>query len=257
MATLARERFAGKSAVVTGAGSGIGKAIAEGFAAEGATVVVSDINEAAGVEVVSRIIDRGGNGVCIQADVSDSSSVRSMFDEAARFAEGIDIVVNNAGIPMRSTRLLELPDEEWQRQIDVNLSGTYYGCKYGARFVLHRKGVIVNVASLAAVKVRPGFAAYAAAKAGVVLLSRALAQELAPDVRVNSVSPVSTDTAMLPELVPTGQTVEEFKAAVAAGIPLGRLNRPADVAAGVLFLCSSDAAMVTGHNLVIDGGASS
>jgi NAD(P)-dependent dehydrogenase (short-subunit alcohol dehydrogenase family) len=165
--------------------------------------------------------------------------------------------VNNAGIPMRSTRLLELPDEEWQRQIDVNLSGTYYGCKYGARFVLDRKGVIVNVASLAAVKVRPGFAAYAAAKAGVVLLSRALAQELAPDVRVNSVSPVSTDTAMLPELVPTGQTVEEFKAAVAAGIPLGRLNRPADVAAGVLFLCSSDAAMVTGHNLVIDGGASS
>jgi 3-oxoacyl-[acyl-carrier protein] reductase len=256
VATQSRERFAGKSAVVTGAGSGIGKAIAEAFAAEGATVVISDINEDAGKRVAAEISDRGGKSICIRADVSDPASVRAMFDDAAQFAGGVDILVNNAGIPMRSTRVLELADEEWQRQLNVNLSGTYFGCKYGAPLIQNRKGVIVNIASLAAVKVRPGFAAYAAAKAGVVLLTRALAQELAPDVRVNSVSPVSTDTAMLPGLVPVGQSIEEFKAAVAAGIPLGRLNRPADVAAGVLFLSSEEAAMITGHNLVIDGGAS-
>jgi 3-oxoacyl-[acyl-carrier protein] reductase len=256
VATHARERFSGKSAVVTGAGSGIGKAIAEAFAAEGATVVISDINEDAGNEVARAINDGGGRSVCIRADVSDPASVRAMFEEAAQFAGGVDVLVNNAGIPMRSTRVLDLPDEEWQRQLNVNLSGTYFGCKYGAPLIQDRRGVIINIASLAAVKVRPGFAAYAAAKAGVVLLTRALAQELAPDVRVNSVSPVSTDTAMLPGLVPLGQSVEEFKTAVAAGIPLGRLNRPADVAAGVLFLSSEDAAMITGHNLVIDGGAS-
>jgi 3-oxoacyl-[acyl-carrier protein] reductase len=256
VATQSRERFAGKSAVVTGAGSGIGKAIAEAFAAEGATVVISDINEDAGKNVAAAITDQGGKSICIRADVSDPASVRAMFDDAAQFAGGVDILVNNAGIPMRSTRVLELADEEWQRQLNVNLSGTYFGCKYGAPLIQNRKGVIVNIASLAAVKVRPGFAAYAVAKAGVVLLTRALAQELAPDVRVNSVSPVSTDTAMLPGLVPVGQSIEEFKAAVAAGIPLGRLNRPADVAAGVLFLSSEEAAMITGHNLVIDGGAS-
>lgn len=256
MPTQSRERFSGKSAVVTGAGSGIGKAIAEAFAAEGATVVISDINEDAGKSVAAAITGRDGKSICIRADVSDPASVRAMFDNAAQFAGGIDILVNNAGIPMRSTRLLELADDEWQRQLNVNLSGTYFGCKYGAPLIQDRKGVIVNIASLAAVKVRPGFAAYAAAKAGVVLLTRALAQELAPDVRVNSVSPVSTDTAMLPGLVPVGQSVDEFKAAVAAGIPLGRLNRPADVAAGVLFLSSDEAAMITGHNLVIDGGAS-
>jgi 3-oxoacyl-[acyl-carrier protein] reductase len=241
---------------VTGAGSGIGKAIAEAFAAEGATVVVSDINEDAGNDVARAINDGGGRSACIRADVSDPASVRAMFEGAAQFAGGIDILVNNAGIPMRSTRVLDLPDEEWQRQLNVNLSGTYFGCKYGAPLIQDRRGVIINIASLAAVKVRPGFAAYAAAKAGVVLLTRALAQELAPDVRVNSVSPVATDTAMLPGLMPLGQSLEEFKTAVAAGIPLGRLNRPADVAAGVLFLSSEDAAMITGQNLVIDGGAS-
>jgi 3-oxoacyl-[acyl-carrier protein] reductase len=256
VSTQLPQRFTGKSVVVTGAGSGIGRAIAEAFAAEGASVVISDINEAAGKEVARQIQETGGAGIAVRADVSDAASVREMFEEASRFGDGLDILVNNAGIPMRSTRLLDLPDAEWQRQLDVNLSGTYYGCKYGAPLVRERQGVIVNIASLAAIKVRPGFAAYAAAKAGVVLLTRALAQELAPEVRVNSVSPVSTDTAMLPELAPLGQSVEEFKVAVAAGIPLGRLNRPADVAAGVLFLCSTDAAMITGHNLVIDGGAS-
>jgi 3-oxoacyl-[acyl-carrier protein] reductase len=193
-------------------------------------------------------------GRFLHVDVGDGESVGAMLGAAAAVHGRLDILVNNAGVPMRRQAVLEVPDAEWDRQLRLNLTSVWHGCR---RAVAHLSsgGAIVNVASLAAVTARPGFSAYAVAKAGVVVLTRSLAQELAPAVRVNAVSPVSTDTPMLPDLLPEGQSLDDFKVGMRAGIPLGRLNRPDDVASAILYLASDEAAMVTGHNLVVSGGA--
>jgi 3-oxoacyl-[acyl-carrier protein] reductase len=243
--------------VVTGAASGIGSATATRFAMEGSKVVVADIDSEAAESKSRELSSQGGTAAFIYVDVVDAQSVARLFDDArAQFGQ-INVIVNNAGVGMRRSPMLEVPEEEWDRQLALNLKSVYLGCKYGApHLVTSGGGAIVNVASLSGVFARPGFSAYAAAKAGVVMLTRVLAKELAPTVRVNSVSPVSTDTGMLPQLAPIGQSLEEFKEGMRAGIPLGRLNQPRDVAAAILFLASADAQMITGHNLVVDGGTS-
>jgi len=250
-------RAGGKVVVITGAGAGIGAATAGRFAKEGAAVVIADIDSAAGEATADQLSAQGGTTTFVHVDVGNAASVAGMFDEARQRHGQINVVVNNAGVGMRRMPMLELAEDEWDRQIALNLKSVYLGCKHGARHLNDSGGgAIVNLGSLSAVIARPGFAAYAAAKAGVVMLSRVLAKELAPAIRVNSVSPVSTDTGMLPDLAPAGQSLETFKEGMRAGIPLGRLNQPDDVAAAVVFLSSDDAEMITGHNLVVDGGTS-
>jgi 3-oxoacyl-[acyl-carrier protein] reductase len=242
-------RLHDKIAVITGAASGIGAATAARFAREGAQVVIADIDRDKGERAAYDV-----GGTWLHVDVGDGPSFAAMLAEARQRHGRLDVLVNNAGIPMRRRPALEVPDEEWDRQLRLNLTSVWHGCRAVAPHLAHG-GAIVNVASLAAITARPGFSAYSAAKAGVVVLTRSLAQELAPTIRVNCVSPVSTDTPMLPELMPDGQTLEDFKAGMRAGIPLGRLNEPEDVAGAILYLASDEAAMVTGHNLVVSGGA--
>jgi 3-oxoacyl-[acyl-carrier protein] reductase len=242
-------RLDAKIAVITGAASGIGAATAQRFAAEGARVVIADIDRDKGEQAAQAV-----GGTWLHVDVGDGESFKAMLAEAAALHGRLDILVNNAGVPMRRRPALEVPDEEWERQLRLNLSSVWHGCRAVAPHLAHG-GAIVNVASLAAVTARPGFSAYSAAKAGVVVLTRSLAQELAPAIRVNCVCPVSTDTPMLPELTPDGQSLDDFKAGMRAGIPLGRLNQPEDVANAILYLASDEASMVTGHNLVVSGGA--
>ncbi len=257
MARNGHGRVPGKVVIITGAGAGIGAATAKLFAAEGALVVVADIDSAAGQRTADELSADGGTSAFVHVDVTDPASVGGMFEESRAKYGRVDILVNNAGMGMQRKPMLELAVDEWDFQLSLNLKSVYLGCKHGVPHLREAGGgAIVNIASLAGVIPRPGFSAYGAAKAGVVMLTRVLAKELAPTIRVNSVSPVLTDTGMLPGLAPAGQSLEEFKESMRIGIPLGRLNSPSDVAGAVLFLASSDAQMITGHNLIVDGGTS-
>lgn len=246
-------RLAGKVAVITGAASGIGAATAAAFAAEGATVVVADIDDVGARRTVEALSADGARASAGHVDVGDAASFAALLAVAAETWGRLHVLVNNAGIAMRRQPALQVAQQEWDRQLRLNLTSVWHGCRAAAPH-LRDGGAIVNVASLAAVKARPGFSAYAAAKAGVVALTQVLAQELAPAVRVNAVSPVSTDTPMIQHLTPEGQSVDEYKAVMRESIPLGRLNHPKDVAAAIVYLASAEAAMVTGHNLVVSGG---
>jgi 3-oxoacyl-[acyl-carrier protein] reductase len=238
-------------AVVTGAGAGIGAAVAVALAASGHHVVVADRNRSAGESVAAGI---GETAEYLAVDAAATTSVDALFDAVAERHGGLRVLVNNAGVPMRRGPLAELDDAEWDRQLAVN-AGSVFRCCRAAIPLLQDGGCIVNVASLSAVRARPGFSAYAAAKAAVIMLTRVLALELAPRIRVNAVSPVATDTALLAGLNPAGQSLAAYKEEMRAGIPLQRLNAPDDVAAAVTYLASDGAAMVTGHNLIVDGGA--
>lgn len=251
-----RRRFDGRTVLVTGAASGIGAASAVQFGQEGAIVVCADLNLEGVERTAVQIRDAGGEARAVCVDVSDGESVRQMFDDIMTREGSLRVAFNNAGIPMRRTAFAELSAEEWDRQLRVNLTSVFLCCKYAfGPMTAGGGGTIVNTASLSAVKARPGYSAYSAAKAGVVQLTRVLAQEFAPSVRVNSVSPLSTETPMLDELRAADQTLEDFKAGMRSGVALGRLNQPKDIAGATLFLASDEAAMITGVNLLIDGGA--
>ncbi|HVW46319.1 MAG TPA: SDR family oxidoreductase [Solirubrobacterales bacterium] len=246
-------RLQGRVAVVTGAASGIGAETARRFGREGALVVLADIDLDGASRVAAELGEAGAEALALPVDVGDGESFATMLAAAAARWGRLDVLVNNAGVGMRRMPAREVPDEVWERQLRLNLTGVWNGCRHAAGR-LEDGGAIVNVASLSGVRPRPGFSAYSAAKAGVIALTQALAQELAPAIRVNAVSPVSTDTGMLPQLNPQGQSLEEFKEGMRSGIPMGRLNQPADVAAAILYLASDEAAMVTGFNLVVAGG---
>jgi NAD(P)-dependent dehydrogenase (short-subunit alcohol dehydrogenase family) len=218
--------------------------------------VCADLNLEGAARTADDIKDEGGSARAVRVDVSDGESVRHMFGDILLHEGSLRVAFNNAGIPMRRTTFAELSAEEWDRQLRVNLTSVFWCCKYAfGPMKAGGGGAIVNTASLSAVKARTGFSAYAVAKAGVVQLTRVLAQEFAPSIRVNSISPLSTETPMLEQLRPPDQSLEDFKAGMRSGVPLGRLNRPADITGAALFLASDDAAMITGVNLVIDGGS--
>jgi 3-oxoacyl-[acyl-carrier protein] reductase len=243
-------RLEGKTALVTGAGSGIGKAIAQTFAREGAHVAVADI-DADAAKTVARII--GNNAVALRCDVSKKADFIGTVEETLAAFGRLDILVNNAGATHINKPLLDIDETEYDRTFAVNVKGVFFGCQAVVpTFRAHGGGVIINIGSTAGLRPRPGLSAYNATKAAVHSLTKTLAVELAPDrIRVCAIAPVATDTPLLSSFLgPAPGQREKFMATV----PLGRLAQPQDIANAALFLASADAAFLTGNIVEVDGG---
>jgi 3-oxoacyl-[acyl-carrier protein] reductase len=245
----------GKIALITGAGSGMGRASALLFSDEGAKVSVVDINAENGQDTSRQIKEQGKESIFIQADVSKENDVKEMIRGTVDAYGKIDILFNNAGIPMAFTSLEEVTVDQWDRIMDVNAKGVFMACKYG--FPIMKKqggGVIINTASISGIRPRPGLSPYAASKGAVITLTKELAVELAPyKIRVNCINPVSAETPMLNEFL-GNKNLEEGRKAVISTIPLGRMAQPEDIAYAALYLASDDSSMVTGDCINIDGG---
>jgi 3-oxoacyl-[acyl-carrier protein] reductase len=246
-------RFTGRVAVVTGAGSGFGEATARAFASEGASVVVADIDLAA-AERVAKELD---SAIAVAVDVADPDAVSEMVDATVTAFGGIDVLVNNAGIPHRAMPLVDLPVETADRVLAVNVRSVFLACKYALPHLQQRPGAsIVNVASIGALRPRPGMTVYNATKGAVLTLTRGLAAEVAPAVRVNAVNPVVAETGFVKGAQGIDVLPDEVRAAMVAGIPLGRPASTRDVAEAILYLASDTANFLTGVCLDIDGGRS-
>ncbi len=241
----------GRVAIVTGAGRGIGRAIAERFASDGAAVVVADLDDSAAGETVAAIEAAGGRATSVHVDVTKPDEVASLASAATNRFGRTDILVNNAGI-LRSTRAAEVSPEEWHLVVDANLTGSFL-CAQAAYPALRAtgRGRIVNVASMAGRATSTlGGVHYTAAKAGVLGHTRHLAREWARDgITVNAISPGIVDTPMV-----RGSIDDERMTQVLATIPLGRLAEASEVAALIAFLASDEAAYITGANVDIHGG---
>ena len=248
-------RLAGKGALVTGAGSGFGKGIATLFAAEGARVVAADIDGDAVGRVAAEIGAAGGSALAVTGDVSRDDDMATMVAAALERYGRLDIVVNNAGTTHRNRPMLEVDEDEFQRVFDVNVKSIYLSARHAVP-VFRRQGggVIVNIASTAGVRPRPGIVWYSATKGAVITMSKAMALELAPErIRVVAVNPVISDTALLPAFLP-GEDTPEARRKMIETIPLGRMSTPLDVARACLFLASGEAEFLTGCCLDVDGG---
>jgi 3-oxoacyl-[acyl-carrier protein] reductase len=245
-------RLQGLVAVITGAGSGIGRASALAFAEEGASVIAADLNAEAARQTAQQI---GEAADSYSVDVTNADQVNGVVRHAVERFGRIDVLFNNAGLPQAYTLLEDSTDELFQRIVDVNIKGVFHGCRAAIpRMKAQGGGVILNTASTAGIRGRPGLAIYNASKAAVISLTKTLALELAPHhIRVVSICPVATDTPMLPTFLGAGDQAEARKRFIAT-IPWGRLNRPEDIARAAVFLASSDADMVTGTAFEVDGG---
>lgn len=242
--------LADKVAIVTGAGRGIGKAVALTLAAQGAKVVVNYSRSVdAAQEVVNHIAGFGGEAIAVQADVADSTQVDRLLTETKEKFGRVDILVNNAGIT-RDKLILRMSEEDWDSVLATNLKGAFLCCKAVAPiFVKQRAGIIVNIGSVNGLVGAPGQSNYSASKAGLIGLTKSLAKELGGrNVRINAVAPGFIETEM------TDGLKDDFKETVIKQIPLARLGSADDVAGVVLFLCSDAAAYIQGEVISIDGG---
>jgi 3-oxoacyl-[acyl-carrier protein] reductase len=247
-------RLQGLVAVITGAGSGIGRASAVAFAAEGACVLAADLNTASAEETAQTIKASGAQASAFTVDVTNRSQVEAMIAAAVNQFGRVDVLFNNAGLAQTFTPLQDSTDDLFERIMTVNVRGVFNGCRAVIpQMKAQGGGVILNTASTAGIRPRPGLAVYNASKAAVISLTKTLALEVAPDhIRVVSICPVATDTPMLPEFM--GGDTPEGRARYVSTIPWGRLNRPEDLARAAVFLASSDAEMVTGTAFEVDGG---
>lgn len=244
-------RLKDKTAIVTGAGSGFGKGIAMRFAKEGARVGVVDINAEAAREVASQI---GNSAFAMEADVSIDRDVSRMVQEALDRWGQLDILVNNAGTTHRNQPMTEVTEEEYERIFAVNVKSVYLGARHVVPVMKKQGfGVILNVASTAGVRPRPGLVWYNTSKGAMMTATKAMAIELAGEkIRVNAINPVAGETGMLHLFM--GEDTPEKRAQFISTIPLGRLSLPEDMANAALFLCSDEAEMITGLCMEVDGG---
>jgi len=248
-------RLNGKVAIVTGAGSGFGEAIARRYAEEGAKVVVNDIVADAAERVAGEIRARGGQAAAKVADVSRDADVAGLVQSALQSFGRLDIVVNNAGTTHRNRPMLEVDESEFDRIYAVNVKSLFLTAKHAVP--LFRKaggGCFVTIASTAGVRPRPGLTWYNGSKGAAIVTSRSMAAELGPEkIRVNVVNPVIGETGLLEMFMGMPDTPENRRKFVAS-IPMGRLSKPLDVANAALFLASDEAAFITGTCLEVDGG---
>lgn len=247
-------RLKDKVAIVTGGGSGFGEGIARRFAAEGAKVLIADINDQNGQRVVKAIASSGGVAGYVHADVSDSNEVGAMIGRAVSAYGGLDILINNAGMPQRNGPMLGVDEATFDRIFAVNVKSIYLAAIHAVPVLDKRGGgVIVNTASTAGLRPRPGLVWYNGSKGAVISLTKAMAIELAPKkIRVNCLCPVAGDTPMLADFM--GGDTPENRARFIASVPLGRLSTPEDLANAALYLASDEGAFITGVALEVDGG---
>ena len=244
---------AGKVALVTGGGSGIGRASSQAFAREGAKVVVSDVVAEAGQETVQLIKDAGGEASFVAADVSQAAEVAALIKKCVDLYGRLDCAHNNAGIEGPGASTVEYSEEGWDRVIAINLTGVWLCMKYEIPAMLNTGGgAIVNTSSVAGLLGFRGGSAYVASKHGVVGLTKTAALEYAKSgVRVNAVCPGAIDTPMMGRI--TGHKPQRAER-MAASEPVGRMGRPEEIAEAVIWLCSDAASFVTGHAMSVDGG---
>ncbi len=242
-------RLQGKTAIVTGAASGFGAGIAARFAAEGARVMIADINRAA-AEAVANDLD----AVAQTVDVADDESVRAMAQAAIDRLGHVDILVNNAGVTHLPMPMEEVPEDEFDRVLAVNAKSVYLTARHLVPQMKARgRGAILNIASTAGLSPRPRLSWYNASKGWMITATKAMAVELAPQgIRVNALCPVAGETPLLASFL--GEDTPERRAAFLATIPLGRFSTPEDLANAALYLCSDEAGMVTGVAMEVDGG---
>ena len=243
-------RLDGKTALVTGAGSGIGKCIAETYAREGARVALADLNGEAAKSAARSI---GNNAIALRVDVSKKADIDGVVGETVAAFGALDILVNNAGVTHINKPMLEIDEAEFDRIFAINVKGIFLACQAVVPVFRQRGGgVIINIGSTAGLRPRPGLSAYNATKGAVHVLTKSLAVELAPDgIRVCAIAPVATETPLLPSFLgPAPGMREKF----IATIPLGRLALPQDVADAALFLASAEAKFITGNIMEVDGG---
>lgn len=244
-------RLTGRNAIVTGGASGFGEGIVRRFVEEGAQVAVVDLNRDA-AEALARELGKGV--VAIRADVSREADVADMAAAAAAAIGPIDVLVNNAGIGHTPRPMEELSEADFDRIWAVNVKSVYLTARHLVPVMkAARRGAILNVASTGGVSPRPNLTWYNASKGWMITATRAMAVELAPfGVRVNAINPVAGDTPLLATFM--GEDTPEVRAKFLASIPLGRFSTPADMGAAAAFLCSDDAAMITGVAMEVDGG---
>ena len=251
-------RLAGKVALITGAGSGIGRASALRFAAEGARVVVADWKPDGGRETVARIQATGGVALFVETDVSQEEDVRRMVATAVEAYGRLDILFNNAAVQVFGT-IPETPTSDWQRVLDVNLKGVYLGCKYALpRMIAQGGGSIVNMSSTLGFVGDPAMPAYGATKGGILAMTKAMAQAHGrQNIRVNCICPGDVDTPIVQEYFDQQPDPAEARRRVAAHYALGRIAQPEEIAQVALFLASDESSFLTGTAIVADGGLTS
>ena len=242
----------GKVAIVTGAATGIGRAIAEAYLRRGDAVVIADLNGPLGEETAAAL-SLFGHCIALRTDVSDEAAVIDLVRHTRAELGGVDYLVNNAGIHLHKL-IVDTGLAEWQRQLDVQLTGPFLCCREVARDMLRHgtRGAIVNIVSVAARMGRVKGAAHSASKAGLVMLTQTLAMELGGHgIRVNAIAPglIDTESQRAEEVIATA-----YKQAYIRELPLGRLGEPSEIADAVMFLCSDAARWITGHTLFVDGG---
>lgn len=245
------DRFKGKRVIVTGGASGIGAAAARAFAAEGARVVIADL-QPKGEAVAARIRDAGGQAVFQHTDLSVAADCAALVERAVSAYGGLDIAFNNGAVAGAGRLAADEPEDSWDRIVGINLKSVYLSMKYEIPAMLESGGgVIVNTSSIAGFFGEPGAASYSASKHGVIGLTRTAALDyIRKGIRINALCPGGTDTEMLAQWMKN----PDIAAKVLAAQPIGRLAAPEEIAAAALFLASDAASFVVGHALVVDGG---
>lgn len=248
-------RIKDQVAVITGAGSGFGEGMAKLFAQEGAAVVVADINVDGAKRVTEEITSAGGRAIAQKADVSQSDSVAALVQATVDEFGKLDIWVNNAGVSHKNGPLLSVDEATFDWVYAVNVKSIYLSAIHAVpRFRQQGHGIMLNIASTAGVRPRPGLTWYNSTKGAAINMTKSMAVELAPDnIRVNAINPVAGETALLSQFLP-GDDTPEIRQKFIDTIPLGRLSQPIDIAKAALFLVSDDAEFITGVCLEVDGG---
>ncbi|GAB6848824.1 SDR family oxidoreductase [Paraburkholderia kururiensis] len=248
-------RLTGKTAIVTGSGSGFGEGIAKTYAREGANVVVNDLNGAAAERVASEIALAGGKAIAVTGDVTREADWHALREAALEDFGSVQIVVNNAGTTHRNKPVLDVTEAEFDRVYAVNVKSLFWSVQaFVPYFRSQGGGVFVNIASTAGVRPRPGLVWYNGSKGAMIVASKSLAVELGGErIRVNCVNPVIGDTGLTAQFMGVEDTPENRQRFL-AGIPLGRFSTPQDVANACLYLASDEASFITGVCLEVDGG---